>query len=100
MSSEHTTILSSRGRLFSSLSKNFWIPLVVLLTAGEMVVVFSLGTQRPGPALTSFGDLLFNLLCLALVVRAARRPVHLARYFWNFVSLSFSLFCVAVFSNS
>ena len=99
MSSAHTTILSSRGRLFSSLSKNFWIPLVVLLTAGEMIVVFSLGTRRPGPALTSFGDLLFNLLCAALVVRAARKSVHLARYFWYIAALSFSLFCVAVICN-
>src|SRR5882724_9982834 len=99
MSSEHTTFLSSRGRLFSSLRRNFWIPLVVFLTAGQMAVVFSLGTRRPGPALVGFGDLLFNLSCLLLVVRAARKSVHLARYFWYVTALSISLFCVAALCN-
>jgi len=99
MSSEHTTVLSSRGWPSSSLSKNFWIPLLVLLTAGQMAVVFSFGTQKPGPALVGLGDLLFNLLCLALVIRAARKSVHLARYFWCVAALSFSLFCVAVLCN-
>jgi len=42
-------------------------------------VVFSLGTRRLA-CLTSFGDLLFNLLCLALVVRQPQ-VFHLARYF-------------------
>src|SRR5439155_1106569 len=90
---------SGRGWLFSSLSRNFWIPLLVLLTAAQMAVVFSLGTRRPGPALVGFGDLLFNLLCLALVVRAARKSVHLARYFWYVAAFSFSFFCVAVICN-
>ena len=99
MSSEHTTILSSRGWHFSSLSKNFWIPSVVLLAAGQMAVVFSMGTQRPGPTLVGFGDLLFNLLSLLLVIRAARKSAHLARYFWCVAALSFSLFCLAVLCN-
>src|SRR5260370_14599139 len=64
-----------------------------------MAAVFSLGMKRPSPALVGFGDLLFNLLCLVLVVRAARKSVQLARYFWYVVALSFSLFCVAVLSN-
>src|SRR5438876_874550 len=99
MSSENTTVMSGRGPLFSSLSKSFWIPLVVLLTAAQMAVVFSLGIRKPGPALVGLGDLLFNLLCLVLVVGAARKSVQLVRYFWYVVALSFSLFCVAVFCN-
>ncbi len=64
-----------------------------------MIVVFSLGTKRPGPPLVSLGDLLFNLLCLFLVMRAARKSSNLARYFWYVTALSISLFCVAALCN-
>jgi len=96
MSSEYTTTPS---RLASSLSRNFWIPLVALMALAQMIVVFSLGTKRPGPPLVSLGDLLFNLLCLFLVMRAARKSSNLARYFWYVTALSISLFCVAALCN-
>ena len=99
MSSEHTTTRSSSGWLASFLSKNFWIPLVALMTLAQVGVVFSLGTKRPGPPLVSLGDLLFNLLCLFLVMRAARRSTNLPRYFWYVTALSISLFCVATLCN-
>src|SRR5438128_1091128 len=99
MSSAHTTTPSSPGRLASSLTKNFWIPLVALMTLAQVTVVFSLGTKRPGPPLVSLGDLLFNLLCFFLVMRAARKSANLARYFWYVTALSISLFCVAALSN-
>jgi len=99
MSSENTTVLSSRGWPFSSLSKNFWIPVVVLLTVAQVALVLSVGTHKPGPALSCLGDLLFNLLCLVLVVRAARKSTHLARYFWYVAALSVSVFCVGVLCN-
>jgi len=99
MSSEHTTTSTSSGRLASSLSKHFWIPLVVLMSFAQIAVIFSMGTKRPGPALVSLGDLLFNLLCLFLVARAARKSHNLARYFWYVAALSVSLFCLATFGN-
>ena len=99
MSSAHTTTPSSSSPLASSLSRNFWIPLVALMTLAQMAVVFSWGTNKPGPALVCLGDLLFNCLCLYLVLRAAHRSTNLPRYFWYVTALSVSLFCVATLCN-
>jgi len=89
MSSEHTTFLSSRGRLFSSLRRNFWIPLVVFLTAGQMAVVFSLGTRKAWPPpLLVFGDLLFNLSCLLLVVEGSPQSLSISRAIFGTLQLS------------
>jgi signal transduction histidine kinase/CheY-like chemotaxis protein len=99
MSSAHTTTPSRPNELASLLGKNFWIPLVTLMTLAQLTLVFSLGTKRPGPPLVSVGDLLFNLLCFFLVLRAARKSANLPRYFWYVTAFSISLFCVATLFN-
>ena len=80
-------------------SKHLWVFVATLLTVIQMTVVFTLGTRRPGPALVVLGDLLFNLLCLFVVVRAARASSQLPRYFWYVTAISISFFCVAVLCN-
>jgi len=95
MSLQDTSTLR-RSRL---LSRNFWIPLAVLMSLAQMAVVFHWGTQKPGPPLVSLGDLFLNLLCLYLVLRAARKSVNLPRYFWYVTALSISFFCIAALSN-
>jgi len=99
MSPQDTFTLSRQGQPFSLLGKNFWIPLAVLLTAVQMAVVFHWGIQRPGPAFVVLNDLLFSLLCLFLVLQAARRSVNLPRYFWYVVAFSVLLFCFAALCN-
>src|SRR5262249_46289707 len=69
------------------------------LVVVQMTVVVTLGTNKPGPALVSSGDLVFNLLCLFLAVRASRRSNHLPRYFWHVTAVSVSLFCLAALCN-
>ncbi|HWZ98632.1 MAG TPA: ATP-binding protein [Candidatus Dormibacteraeota bacterium] len=77
----------------------FWILPVALLSVAQMAVIFTWGTKMPGPPLVNLGDLLFNFLCLFLVLRAARQSTYLARYFWYVTAFCISLFCVAAFLN-
>ncbi len=80
-------------------SRHLWVLIAAMFTVMQMTVVFTLGTRRPGPPLVVLGDLLFNLLCLFLVVRAARASSQLPKYFWYVTALSVSFFCVGVLCN-
>ncbi len=99
MTSEHTAALGGLPQPPSRFAKNLWILPVFLLCIAQMAVVFTWGTRMPGPPLVNMGDLLFNLLCLYLVLQAARRSTHLARYFYYVTAVSLVLFGVAAFLN-
>ena len=99
MTSEHTTTLGGLPQPPSRFARNLWILPVVLLCIAQMAVVFTWGTKMPGPALVNVGDFLFNLLCLYLVLKAARRSTHLARYFCYVTAVSLVLFSTAAFIN-
>jgi two-component system, cell cycle sensor histidine kinase and response regulator CckA len=99
MTSEQAAALGGLPRPPSRFAKNLWILPVSLLCIAQMAVVFTWGTRMPGPPLVNMGDLLFNLLCLYLVLQAARRSTHLARYFYYVAAVSLVLFGVATFLN-
>src|SRR5215467_9552581 len=99
MEQELTTTHSSAPTSASPLGKYFWVLPTALLAVCQMFVVFRWGTNAPGPALVNIVDLLFNLYCLLLAVRAARRSTCLSRYFWYVAAFSLLLFSVASFIN-
>jgi signal transduction histidine kinase/CheY-like chemotaxis protein len=76
-----------------------WVLPVALFFVAQMASVFTWGTKMPGPALVNVGDLLFELVCLFLVMRAARQSTHLARYFWFVMAFCTLLFSVSLVIN-
>jgi two-component system, cell cycle sensor histidine kinase and response regulator CckA len=99
MEPELTTTHSRVSALTSPAGKYFWVLPTVLLTVSQTLVVFHWGVTAPGPALVNMVDLAFNLYCLHLALRAARRSICLSRYFWYVAAFSLSLFAIASLIN-
>jgi len=93
-----TTTSGSQQTLFGP-SRYLWALLTGLFVVIQMTVIVTLGTNKPGPALVSLGDLVFNLFCLLLVLLAARRSSNLPRYFWHVTAVSVAFFCLAALCN-
>src|SRR5215467_8350707 len=94
-----TTTTSGSQQTHFGPSRYLWALLTGLFVVIQMTVIVTLGTNKPGPALVSLGDLVFNLFCLLLVLLAAHRSSNLPRYFWHVTAVSVAFFCLAALCN-
>jgi len=99
MEQQLTTTNSGLSASAPPVGKYVWVLPTVLLTVCQMFVVFHWGTRAPGPVFVNVVNLLFNLYCLHLALRAARRSTYLSRYFWYVAAFSLSLFSVSSLIN-
>ncbi len=79
--------------------QRLWVYLTAILCVSQVAWILAFGTQNPGPPLITFGNLLFSFLSIYLVVQAARRSSHLARYFWFVAGFAFLFFTTSELLN-